>query len=151
MYYALSYHLPLRSKIHHHCKLTLVAAAQGALAQVRVLGGIIGLNIATTLFNRRTATTLSSSLTPEQLNALYNSPLAVLSFAPAQQEFVQATYASFFSLQMKVLMYISLVAVAVSLFSWERRPPDVRKGMQAHRGGPDLEPNIESERERSGS
>jgi len=30
-------------------------------------------------------------------------------------------------------MYICAVAVAVSLASWERNPPDVKKGMEAHR------------------
>jgi hypothetical protein len=121
-------------------KLTPTAAAQGAIAQVRVLGGIIGLTIATTLFNRRTAMTLSTSLTPAQLKALYNSPLAVLSFPVAQQDFVQETYANVFSQQMRVLMYIGLAAVVVSLFSWERRPPDIKKGLQAHQGGPGLGP-----------
>ena len=30
-------------------------------------------------------------------------------------------------------MYICAVAVAVSLASWEKNPPDIKKGMEVHR------------------
>jgi hypothetical protein len=112
------------------------AAAQGAIAQVRVLGGIVGLSIATTLFNRRSRASLSDTLVPSQLEALYKSPLAVISFPPDQQVFVKGVYADVFSLQMRVLMFVCAVAVLVSLFSWERRPRNVEEAMRVHKGPP---------------
>ena len=42
-------------------------------------------------------------------------------------------------------MYVCAVAVAVSLASWERNPPDVRKGMEVHRrSGPPVGVVIET-------
>jgi len=85
------------------------------------------------LFNRRSYSAVSIFLSPSELDALHTSPLAILSFSPIKQLLVKIIYADLFSLQMRVLMYICAVAVAVSLASWERNPPDVKKGMEAHR------------------
>jgi hypothetical protein len=101
---------------------------------VRVLGGIIGLTIATTLFNRRSQYALADTLTASQISSLLESPLASLSFSAAQQEKVRTVFAEMFSLQMRVMMFISAVSVVVSLFSWERRPVSISEGMGKHRG-----------------
>jgi hypothetical protein len=122
------------SLILHTIINTYIAAAQGAISQIRVLGGIIGVTIATTLFNRRSYSTLSNYLSPSQLDALRKSPLAVVSFPPDQQGYVKSVYADVFSQQMRVLMFVCAVAVLVSCASWERRPPDLRKGLEAHSG-----------------
>jgi hypothetical protein len=72
-------------------------------------------------------------LSPAELNALQTSPLAIFSFPPIKQLLVKIIYAELFSFQMRMLMYICAVAVAVSLASWEKNPPDVKKGMEVHR------------------
>jgi hypothetical protein len=85
------------------------------------------------LFNRRSYTTASVFLSPSELNALHTSPLAILSFPPIEQLLVKIIYADLFSFQMRILMYVCAVAVAVSLASWEKNPPDMKKGMEVHR------------------
>jgi hypothetical protein len=85
------------------------------------------------LFNRRSYTAVSIFLSPSELNALHTSPLAILSFPPIKQLLVKIIYADLFSFQMRILMYICAVAAAVSLASWEKNPPDVKKVMEVHR------------------
>jgi hypothetical protein len=34
---------------------------------------------------------------------------------------------------MRILMFICAVALLVSLASWEKNPPDLKKGMEVHR------------------
>ncbi|KFY08672.1 hypothetical protein V492_06029 [Pseudogymnoascus sp. VKM F-4246] len=63
-------------------KLGEIAATQGATAQLRPLGGFIGLTVATALFNSRSESELGAFLSAEQMDALHRSPLGALSFDP---------------------------------------------------------------------
>jgi hypothetical protein len=113
-----------------------------------MLGGVIGLTIATTLFNKRSDAALASSsnssnpsinLTPTQISALHRSPLAALGFSAQDRDFVRTVYAGVFTTQMRVLMYVGIVAVVVALGTWRRVPLDAMERMKAHQGlGPGI-------------
>jgi len=103
----------------------LPASAQGALTQMRSLGGSIGLAIAVIIFNMRirTSEALGESLSVTQRTALFKSPLAIKSLSPQQQALVSEMYAKAFSEQMRVATYVIAVAFIVSLLTLERNPP----------------------------
>jgi hypothetical protein len=103
------------------------AVTQGALAQLRSLGGSIGLAIAVIIFNSRTraSAALTASLTPAQISSLYKSPIVVETFLPQQQVLVAEVFARAFTEQMRVAAYVSAVCLVVSLMTWERVPPEM--------------------------
>jgi hypothetical protein len=107
-----------------------IAVTQGALAQLRSLGGSIGLAVATILFNSQTRSSpaLAAALSPTQLTSLYKSPIVIETFSPQQQALVAHVFARAFTQQMKVATYLAAVGFVVSLATWERRPPEMMKG-----------------------
>lgn len=102
---------------------TFAASAQGALTQLRSLGGAIGLAGATIIFNHRitSSSALSTILTPTEESALYKSPLVVSSFSPQQRAFVSLIYANAFTEEMQIATYISAACFTASLLTLERR------------------------------
>lgn len=100
------------------------AATQGALIQVRSLGGSIGLAIAVIVLNAeiRSSATLNDELSSEQLDALYRSPLLIETFSVAQQTLVARIHAHAFVQQMRVATYIIAAGFVVSLLTLERKP-----------------------------
>ncbi len=99
------------------------AAAQGAVAQARVLGGCIGLSVCTVVFNGHVNGSLRSQLSPEQLAQIHRSPIAGLQFPLEKQELVRSVYAGAFTEETRLMIVICAVMVAVSLFTLERLPP----------------------------
>lgn len=101
-----------------------LAATQGALTQMRSLGGSIGLAIAVIIFNSRirSSVPLQQALLPEQTAALLKSPLAIESFSPTQQALIAGTYAEAFAQQMRVATYVSGVGFLLSLCTFEQNP-----------------------------
>lgn len=91
---------------------------------MRSLGGSIGLTIAVIIFNSRirSSTALKEALLPEQMAALFKSPLAIESFSLPQQALVSGVYAEAFAQQMRVATYISAVGFVLSLFTFEGNP-----------------------------
>lgn len=104
-----------------HLLTSASAATQGALTQMRSLGGSIGLAIAVIIFNSRirSSSLLRQALLPQQTAALYKSPLAIETLSPPQQALVAATYAEAFAQQMRVAAYVSAVGFLLSLCTFE--------------------------------
>ncbi len=98
------------------------AAAQGAVAQARVLGGCIGLSLCTVVFNGHVNGSLGSQLSPEQLAQIHRSPIAALQFPTEKQELVRSVYSGAFTEETRLMVVICAVMVAVSLFTLERHP-----------------------------
>lgn len=113
-----------------------LAAAHGAIAQVRVLGGTVALAICTVIFNARVQCDLAGSpfLTPQELEALHRSPTAALGFPPPLRELVRATYAAAFTEQMRAMVVFATLAVLASLLAWERNPTSIQESMTRHQG-----------------
>lgn len=108
--------------------LTLIAAVtQGALTQMRSLGGSIGLAVCVIVFNQdiRASPVLARELSPEQIAALFKSPLILSTFPPYQQRLVAGVYASAFTEEMRVATYIAAACLAVSMCTWQRHIPQL--------------------------
>lgn len=120
-----------------------IAATQGATAQLRPLGGFIGLTIATALFNARSEAALGSFLSKEQMDVLRRSPLGALAFEPDVLAMVRAVYARVFRVQMRALVVVAALGVLVSCASFERRAVGMER-MKVHLG---VEAEVEEVRE----
>ncbi|KAJ3499267.1 hypothetical protein NLG97_g481 [Lecanicillium saksenae] len=99
------------------------AAAQGAVAQARVLGGCFGLSVCTVVFNSHVNKSLGSQLSPEQLAQIHRSPIASLQFPVTKQDLVRSVYSGAFTEETRLMIVMCAVMVAVSLFTLERHPP----------------------------
>ena len=98
---------------------------QGALTQMRTLGGSVGLAAGVIVFNQqlRGDAQLNQTLTGEQLNTIYKSPLAIGQLPRSEQQLVSKIYAQSFSLEMRTATYIAAVCFLCSLLTWQRHPP----------------------------
>lgn len=99
------------------------AAAQGAVAQARVLGGCIGLSICTVVFNSHVNRLLKSELSAEQLVQIHRSPIAGLQFPDEKQDLVRSVYSGAFTEETRLMIVMCAVMVAASLFTLEKNPP----------------------------
>lgn len=98
------------------------ASAQGAVAQMRVLGGCIGLSLCTVLFNAQVNHYLHGHLTAEQLDMIHRSPLSGLQLPVDLRDLVKTVYRDAFAEEIKVMVLVCAVMVLVSLFTLERKP-----------------------------
>ncbi|KAK5173542.1 uncharacterized protein LTR77_002223 [Saxophila tyrrhenica] len=123
-----------------------IAVTQGALTQMRSLGGSIGLATGVIVFNSgiRHSDALANALSPADMSALLKSPLHIASFAPEQQMLVAKVFGQAFTGQMRITTYISAASLLVSLLTLERypaplqRPPPVESAEAASKGGSDV-------------
>ena len=110
-----------------------IAATQGATAQLRPLGGYIGLTVATALFNARSEASLASFLTDEQMDAIHRSPLGALAFESDVLARVRSVYASVFKVQMTALVVVAALGVLVACASFEMKAVGMER-MNVHKG-----------------
>jgi hypothetical protein len=102
-----------------------LASLQGAIGQARILGGSIGLAIATIIFNHDIAADLADTLSPIQLSNLQQSITTIFDLEPQQQANVAEVFADSFNKQLRVCMYLSAAALVVAIFSWQKNPASV--------------------------
>ncbi|KAI1818551.1 putative MFS multidrug transporter [Poronia punctata] len=100
-----------------------LAVAQGIVAQARVLGGSIGIALCSILLNARVDKDLSGVMDPDDLSALHHSPTIAQWLPPALQLKVKSVYAEAFTDDIKLMIGIAAIGVAVSFFTYEGRPP----------------------------
>lgn len=103
------------------------AAAQGAVAQARVLGGCIGLSVCTVIFNSHVNEYLDEHLTAKQLESLHRSPLSALQLPLSLQDLIKNVYGGAFTMEIKVMVIVCAVMVFVSLFTLERHPAPLER------------------------
>ncbi|KAG9236590.1 major facilitator superfamily domain-containing protein [Amylocarpus encephaloides] len=104
-----------------------VASAQGAVNQARVLGGSIGLAIATILLNHLITKTLSDVLTTSELENVQNSVSTVSFLTPSQQILVAKTYGQSFNDQMRLCLGVSAASILVAVSTWQKNPVSVQE------------------------
>ncbi|KAF4629376.1 hypothetical protein G7Y89_g8774 [Cudoniella acicularis] len=121
------------------CNFDEVASAQGAINQGRVLGGSIGLAIATILLNHLISKDLQTILSPIQLENIQKSLSTISTLDLTQQIAVADTFAKSFQAQMRMCLYVNIVGLFVAIGTWERHPVEVsfrteeqRKLAEAH-------------------
>jgi hypothetical protein len=103
-----------------------LAVTMGALTQVRVLGGTIGLAVCATVLNNHVSTQLATILSPGQLQAISNSLSSIEQLSLAQQTAVRVAFAEGYNRQNIVLTAFSGLALVSALFLWEKVPRKVR-------------------------
>lgn len=92
------------------------------MSQGRLLGGNIGLAIATIVLNQQLVTDLSSIVPADELNNLRHSLLALSLLTPEQAEVVQGSFARAFQIQLDINMGVAGAALLFAVCTWERRP-----------------------------
>jgi len=103
------------------------AVSQGIVAQMRVLGGSIGVAASNGIYNSMAHSRLQGILTYEQISDLQTSTSILQSLKPVQAEAVRVVYADSFSQSMRVCMYIAIASLVASLATWQKNPPSVSK------------------------
>lgn len=103
------------------------AAAQGAIAQARVLGGCVGLSVCTVTFNMHVNKYLVEHLTAKQLEDLHRTPLSGLKLPAGVRELVKDVYSGAFKQEIKIMIGVSAVMVFVSLLTLERHPTPLER------------------------
>jgi hypothetical protein len=94
----------------------------GAVTQVRVLGGTIGLAISTVVLNSYVKSALSAQLTVEQIAAIAGSLSELGKLSKEEQLFVRKTFAEGYNRQTRITLVFSAVVVLSCLLMVERRP-----------------------------
>ena len=93
----------------------------GALSQLRALGGVIGLSIASNILSNHVKGDLSAVISPQQLDLLLQTSAAINSFPIEAQTVIRSVYADGYSLQMKAMTaFAAAQAIAVAIM-WEKK------------------------------
>jgi hypothetical protein len=114
--------LSINQNYGQNCLRAQTASAQGAMGQARVLGGNIGLAIASMILNQQVATNLAEALSVTQLKNLQQSLSTLSSLELSQQAAVAIVFSNSFNEQMRICTYSSALALIVALFTWKRNP-----------------------------
>ena len=102
-----------------------IAAAQGALSQARILGGSIGLSMATIVLNNKVRNGLARVLDPARIKSLEQSLKNISTLTIADQDLVAQLYKDAFNEQMRVCTYLSAVALLAALATYQKNPASV--------------------------
>ena len=93
---------------------------------MRVFGGSIGVATSFFVLNTKIQRNLQSTLTAQQLQDVYRSPLAMLSFSPLQLLEARQTFIDAFQIDMYICVGVSSACLVASLCTYQRRPPSVK-------------------------
>lgn len=97
------------------------AVAQGVMAQVRVLGGAVGLVICNVIFNIHLEA-LEGELSTPDLEALHRSPLALIDQGRTEEQEVKDVFAASFQNMVWVMFWVAVAGFVASLGTWEMNP-----------------------------
>lgn len=97
------------------------AVAQGVMAQVRVLGGAVGLVVCNVIFNIHLEA-IEDKLSAEQAAALHRSPLALMQQGGQLQGEMEKVFSSSFQSMVWVMFWVAVAACVASLCTWEIDP-----------------------------
>ncbi|QKX63091.1 uncharacterized protein TRUGW13939_10259 [Talaromyces rugulosus] len=99
----------------------------GALSQVRILGGTLGLAVSATVLDSQISQTLKALRDPETLQAITDSFTAIDLLSLTDQQAVRVAFSEGFNKQSIVLAAFSAAALICSMFLWEESPRRVVK------------------------
>ena len=122
-----------------------LAAAQGAIAQVRVLGGCLGVSACTVVFNKHANKYLEMYLQPEQIQQLRHDLAQITSWPSALVDSVKTIYAEAFSAENRIMIYVCAAMIFCALFTWQRHPLTLQEALGVDRRE-QLETSPDSER-----
>ena len=101
------------------------AAAQGALNQARVLGGSLGLSVATIVLNKKLRNGLNGVLDSVQIKSLEQAFNTISTLSPTAQNLVADLYTNAFNEQMRICTYLSAVALLAAISTYQKNPAPV--------------------------
>jgi hypothetical protein len=107
-----------------HAEFKDHAVGQGLIAQARVLGGTLGVAMASALFGNH-IDTLTAVLSAEEIATLYRNPAFISQLTLIQQIAVRQAFADSWNEALRITIYVSSVSLLACLFSWQRNPPSV--------------------------
>ena len=94
------------------------------MSQARILGGNIGLALATIILNSHLTSDLAGILSPQQISNLQGSLNAIETFTPSEVAAVTVSFANAFKSQSQGCTGAAAACLVVSLFAWQRNPPN---------------------------
>ncbi|RPA95467.1 putative MFS multidrug transporter [Choiromyces venosus 120613-1] len=97
------------------------AVVMGAITQIRVLGGTVGLAISATLLSNRVKTRLPEFLNPQELAGLLRSSQALKTFDPEIRDRVRLVYAEAYNQQMILLTGFAAASLLSLGLSFEKK------------------------------
>lgn len=121
-----TYSLVLPPLFSNESSTDKLAIAQGIIAQSRVFGGSIGVAISIIVLIAKIQSSLQDSLTQEQLQNFYRSPLVLFTFTPEQQQKARDSFIDTFNLDMYICIGVSALSLLVAMFTFQRHPPSVK-------------------------
>jgi hypothetical protein len=92
----------------------------GAVAQFRVMGGVIGLAIVTSIFNSFIRSDVSSFLSGNQVDSLLKSTSYITTLSPTVQISTRDAFSAGYNLQMKILAGFAGGQVLSSFLMWRK-------------------------------
>jgi ABC-type uncharacterized transport system permease subunit len=98
-----------------------------------MLGGSIGLAVATIVFNRKLVKTLGGSLTPTALHSLEQSLTTISDLPPDQQQKVIDVYSTSFNEQMRICTYVSAFCVIAAICTFRKNPVNIEAARERER------------------
>lgn len=97
---------------------------------MRVFGGSIGVAISIIILIAQIESGLKGSLTKDELEAFYRSPVILLTFDPEQQQKARQAFIDAFRIDMYVCLGVSAASLFVALFTFQRNPPSVKSKLE---------------------
>ncbi|EED14464.1 MFS multidrug transporter, putative [Talaromyces stipitatus ATCC 10500] len=113
-----------------HAEREDAASAQGLMSQGRLLGGNLGLAIATVVLNQQLVSDLSGIVPSDELDNLRHSLLAMSSLTAQQAAVVRQAFADAFKTQLVINMGVAGAAFVFSMYTWERHPTTFAQVLQ---------------------
>jgi hypothetical protein len=102
-------------------KLTLAAAvAMGGVTQMRILGGAIGVSIATNLLNNTVKGRLEAVLSSGVISNILENVSSVRALSPSDQSLVQAAFADGYQKQLAMILGFCAAEVVALALMWEK-------------------------------
>lgn len=98
----------------------------GAITQIRVLGGVIGIAISQAILSSHVRNSLREVLSPQQLTALLHSTEELKNMTPAQARTTRETYGQGFKLQTRAMLYIAVASFIISIASFKKNPISIQ-------------------------
>ncbi|KAK6957287.1 hypothetical protein Daesc_000069 [Daldinia eschscholtzii] len=96
-----------------------MAVAMGAITQIRVLGGTIGLAISSTVLNNHLASALPALLSPADIKQISDSVQHINTLPDTTRDAVRQVFADGFNTQLRVMMYFSVAVWVFAASLWE--------------------------------
>lgn len=103
-----------------------IAVAMGAVAQFRVMGGVICLAIVTSVFNGTIRSGLKDFLSPDQIDAVLRSTEVISTFPPMVQDMTRVVFLRGYSLQFKILTGFAGGQILSSFLMWKKNKEQIR-------------------------